>query len=421
MPIIKNAPLLSIVIPTRNRQVYALQSVISILRIPDAELEVVVQDNSDTKELEALLRDCCTDHRLRYNYVPEPLSFVANFDLAVALATGEYICVIGDDDGVNPEIMEGAQWAKDNAVDTLKPSGSVQYLWPGSGIASTRFSDVPQETGRMTIHPFSGRITSTDNEQEMLAVVRRGGQEYLKTELPKLYHGIVRRECLERVREQTGAYFGGLSPDIYAAMAIAAIAKMSVSIDYPLTIPGACRQSGSVESQVGKHIGPLEVAPHLNNRGAYDWAKQVPAYYSVQTIWADSAVAAIVDMGRKDILADFNVAYLSACCLWAHPKYGRIILRDLYRSFGLSGKSWIVGTFQLIFSFLKGPGRLFFKRIMNRLRIIFRGENSTRLDGVNDIIEATDALSRYLVTNGYSFSQLGDKKRIMTDNNIGRS
>lgn len=400
-----DAPLLSVVIPTRNRQEYAISCVESILRIQDPGLEVVVQDNSDTRELEELLGRNVRDSRLRYSYTSAPLSIIHNFEAAVHLATGDYLCFIGDDDGVNPEIMEATRWAKANAIDTLKPAYCVNYLWPGSGIPSTLFSDVPQETGFLTIEPFSEKIVYPDKERELRKLVRKGGQECLDTELPKLYHGIVSRECLDRVREKAGTYFGGLSPDIYASVSIANTAKTSVSIDYPLTLPGACRKSGSVESQVGKHIGDLEDAPHLNNRGAYEWAEQVPRYYSVATIWADSTIVALRDLGREDLLNDFNVAYLAAYCLWSHPQYGKVILQNLYRALRLSGNNMFVGTIQLGFSFIIGPWRLLFKRIANRLRIILRGETLTLIDSVrvNDMIEATDALTRYLKANGHSF------------------
>ena len=398
-----SAPLLSIVIPTRNRQEYALSSIESILRIPDPELEIVVQDNSDTRELEELLRQDTQDSRLRYNYTPSPLSFIHNFEVAARLASGEYICFIGDDDGVNPEIMEATRWAKDNGIDSIKPATIVQYLWPESGMSSTRFTYFPQETGRLTVKPFSGKIIYTDNEREIRKLVRKGGQEYNMTKIPKLYHGIVKRECLDRVREKTGAYFGGLSPDIYAVVSIANTARNSVFIDYPLTLPGACRKSGSVESQIGKHTGNLEAMPHLEHRGGYEWADMVPRYYSVPTIWADSTIAALQDLGREDLLKVFNVAYLSACCLWMHPRYRKIILRGLYRAFRLSGKNSFFGTIQLLFSFLAGPGRLLFKRIAHRLRIMLFGGNYTKIENINNMVEATDSLLHHLEKTKRSF------------------
>ena len=91
----------------------------SILEIPDPGLELVVQDNSDSRELESYTSASVVDRRLRYRYTPPPFSMIDNFNAAVELATGEYLCLIGDDDGVNPEIMEAAHWAQGENVDAI--------------------------------------------------------------------------------------------------------------------------------------------------------------------------------------------------------------------------------------------------------------------------------------------------------------
>ena len=38
------------------------------------------------------------------------------------LATGEFVCVIGDDDGVNPEIIRAVCWAREHKLDAVAPS-----------------------------------------------------------------------------------------------------------------------------------------------------------------------------------------------------------------------------------------------------------------------------------------------------------
>ena len=68
----QTAPLLSIVIATRNRLPYAVSAIQSILEISDPRLELVVQDNSDVPVLEACGRDSIRDHRFRYRYTPTP-------------------------------------------------------------------------------------------------------------------------------------------------------------------------------------------------------------------------------------------------------------------------------------------------------------------------------------------------------------
>ena len=403
-----NSPLLSIVIPTRNRQKYAISAIISILSISTPDLELVVQDNSDSRDLEEYIRSNINDTRLRYNYTSTPLSFIDNFDAAVRLASGKYLCLIGDDDGVNPEIIEATRWADMNDVDALKPTVSATYLWPESGVSSTLFTNV-STNGVFTIRPFSGKVIRPDPEVELRKVVQSGGFKYLETEIPRLYHGIVKRKCLEKVREKTGAFFGGVSPDIFAAFAIANFTKNVVSIDYPLTIAGVCKSSGSAQSAREGHVGNLEDAPHLRYRGSYKWAEIVPRFYSVETIWADSTVAALKALGRDDLLRDFNLPLLAAHCVAAHPKYKRIILRDMYKSFRIMNKNQLIGTFQFCYSLLLcRPGRgLLIKHIPKRIKrilLVLLRSNVTKINDVKDIIEATNILTDYLRKNKKRFS-----------------
>ncbi|MBT9138716.1 MAG: hypothetical protein DDT31_01291 [Syntrophomonadaceae bacterium] len=404
---VENSPLLSIVIPTRNRQKYAISAITSILSISAPDLEL--------------------DPRLRYNYTSTPKSMVDNWDAAVGLASGKYLCLIGDDDGVNPEIIEATRWADLNDIDALKPTVRVSYLWPESGVPSTLFTKVSPK-GVLAIQPFSGKVTKPDPEVEMRKVVQSGGFKYLETEIPRLYHGIVKRKCLNEVRGKTGAFFGGLSPDIFVALAIANFAKNVISIDYPLTIAGACKPSGSGAGQRGEHVGNLEDAPdlpryvqmkivatrehvgnpedtpHFRYRGTYKWSEIIPRFYSVQTVWADSTVAALKALGRDDILRDFNLPLLAAYCVALHPKYTRIILRDMYKYFQAKNKNQLVGTFQFCYSLLIGPGWGLIKLIPKGIRLILLGSTGTMFNDIKDIVEATNIMTDYLRKNKRQFS-----------------
>lgn len=402
----KNSPLLSIVISSRNRQKYAISAIISILNnISAPDFELVVHDNSDSRDLEEYIRSNINDARLRYNYTSTPSSMVDNWNTAVRLASGKYLCLIGDDDGINPEIMEATRWADMNDIDALKPTVSVSYLWPESGVSSILFTNVPTN-GVFTINSFSGKVIRPDPEVEMRKVVRSGGWRYLKTEIPRLYHGIVKRKCLNDARKRTGAFFEGASPDISAALVVANFAKNVVSIDYPLTIAGVSKSSGSTQSARGE----LEDMPHFKYRSTtYKWAEIVPRFLSPQTIWADSTVAALKALGRDDLLRDFNLPLLAAYCVAAHPKYMRIILRDMYNSFRITNKNQLVGTFQFCYSLLLGrPGmwlliKLIPKRIKRILLVLLRS-NVTRINDVKDIVEATNIMTDYLRKNKKRFS-----------------
>ena len=148
-------PLISILIATKNRQKYCLSAVQSILNIKDDRIQVIVQDNSDDTSLKEMLLPYMDDKRLLYNYIPGILSFVDNFSAAINLATGIYVCAIGDDDGINPEIIAATKWANDNNYEALVGNVEANYRWEGTGAPDTFFTKMTDNT--LTITHFNGK------------------------------------------------------------------------------------------------------------------------------------------------------------------------------------------------------------------------------------------------------------------------
>ena len=122
--------LLSIVIPTRNRQKYALQSVQQIYDVTDDAVQIVVQDNSDDNSLSAMLEKQAFGPRVKYTYIATRIPGVDNYAGGIAQSDGEYICCIGDDDGVLRDITKVTAWAKANNVAAIKLGVQASYSGP---------------------------------------------------------------------------------------------------------------------------------------------------------------------------------------------------------------------------------------------------------------------------------------------------
>ena len=150
------------------------------------------------------------------------------------------------------------------------------------------------------------------------------------------------RTCLEKVKSKTGSYLGGLSPDIFASISIACIANKLYVTNYPLTISGVCGVSASiVEGLLKKNSKKLEDAPHLKNRGNYEWSEIVPRIYCAETIWADSAIAALKSMGRNDLIAKIPYHKLLAHCININPEISNEVLMKLKElSFSKKQNKW---------------------------------------------------------------------------------
>lgn len=391
-----NRPLISILIATKNRQKYAESAVQSILSIDDDRLELVIQDNSDTNELETRIERFKGDKRLIYRHTPTPLSFVGNFNATIEISNGEYVCLIGDDDGINPVLIEATAWAKSRGVDALVGSLSANYRWAGTGVSDTLFTKMTG--GTLVISHITTRFKDIDLQASLQRLAGNGCTYYADFYFPKLYHGVVRRDYLEQIREKTGHYLGGLSPDIYASVAFACLIKRAVYVDYPLTIPGVCAESASVtEGALKKHSKILEQAPHLRYRGEYAWSKEIPRIYCVETIWADSAVAALRDMGRMDVMKKYNRYRLYAYILNANTDVGAMV-RDHAKSMGMGFINTVLVTpVRVALAFVTGPFRRFWvNRLWNRLLITCRLRDLTTIRDLDDIHAAMVALTQHL-------------------------
>lgn len=387
-------PLLTIIIATKNRDIYCFYAAKQILSLPDDNIQLVVQNNSDTNYLEELIAGLMQDKRLKYRYDPEKISSIDNFNRAVSMADGEYVCLLGDDDGINPEIMKIVSWAKMNNISAIKYGLQAGYTWPKTGVISNKQSG---DNGVLRITKISCNVSINSTRGELIRLMKDGGQDYLSRNLVKLYHGIVKREFMEKVKDITSNYFGGLSPDIYSAIALSSLIDKVVCMEYPLTIPGVCSKSTSAASVKGEHTGRLEDAPHLLNRHNYSWADEVPKIYSVDTIWADSALASVKDINDIELFNNFNNVLLSAKCLIKYPQYSKVIRKHYDECCKKKKKNIIVAYTAFIYFSFKFISTYLIKGVIRKLSR--RKDDYIFINNIENIIEAEKALNTYIQNN----------------------
>ncbi|WP_312194489.1 glycosyltransferase family 2 protein [Sphingobacterium multivorum] len=394
----QNETLLSIIIATKNRQKYLLKAVESILEVSDNSFELVVQDNSDEDTLKLELSKYKHDKRLVYRYTNESFSFIDNFNASIELSTGRYLCLIGDDDGINPELFEVVKWMKLNNIDALSGNLAANYRWAKTGAPNTFFTKMTDST--LTITHFDGKLYKVNIEDSLQKLMKNGATNYLEFMLPKLYHGVIKRSFFEKVKGITGQYINGLSPDIYSSVSLACLIDNLVYIDYPITIPGVCAESGSIrEGQKKDHSKKLADAPHFKNRPNYVWSKEVPEIFCVQTIWADSCIAAIRDMGREDLMNYFDKYMLYANIIEADKSLKSLIYEQYIKTD--TDKAFLNKAYR------KGPLIKFIKnRALGRLRKILKLERFDDFLELDTIVEATHKLTEYLRNHDFSIKNI---------------
>lgn len=147
-------PLVSIVIATRNRSAYLVESIYSALYQTVQSLEVVVIDDGSTDDTEAVVRQI-EDPRVRYLY-QDATGVAAARNRGTKESRGFYIAVLDDDDLMRPDRLEiqlgcldgAAQGCLGNLLHFYDSDGQVYYF---SDARPTTVGALP--TGGFAGHP----------------------------------------------------------------------------------------------------------------------------------------------------------------------------------------------------------------------------------------------------------------------------
>lgn len=320
------SPLLSVLVPTKNRSECAKHTIAMLLGFESNDFEVIVHDNSDDRSLADWVDSQPNDPRLRYLRTTEDLSISQNFEQAVEAAAGRYVGALGDDDGLSFCVLEICRWLEENDIDALSPSTPALYLWPGI----TSDAQGNKSNGLLTIKPFTREVRLIDPEAGLQRIARTGARRL--EGLPKLYHGIVRRRCLQAVHEQTGRWLPGVSPDMAAAVSLASHVNQICELDYPVFVPGASPNSGAGRGVKKTHQGDFENEPFLDQEFLAAWPVGVPRFFSGPTMWAAGAVQALQATGRHDLVEEFNYPSVHAACLAYAPTMRYRTMRNAFKS-----------------------------------------------------------------------------------------
>ena len=221
-------PQFSVVIPTRNRA-HLLGSALATLRAQTwDDFEVVVSDNAsgdDTRGV-ATAHD---DGRVRYVRSDRALRQHDSWEFGVDHARGEWITVLGDDDGLVPSALE-------RLASVTAGAGTSPVVWRDVWYYDPVFPPVwlgPGEANGLTVWPFSGRVDSLDSATAVDAVFRMIPQR-----LPGFYDACVHRDTVARVRGRLGRVFGDPDPFVSSGIAVALHEPKIVTFDLPLMVRG---------------------------------------------------------------------------------------------------------------------------------------------------------------------------------------
>jgi hypothetical protein len=290
----------SIIVATKDRYETLFDCVRGLLsNYGGPDVEIIVRDNSSSPRAAEFNAAFADSPNLVYVADQAQVSQSENYELALREARGEYVTMIGDDDGIAWGMLELADWMKHNDVDAVFPGFSV-YLWPG---VSGRFSTA-NESGMLLFDSAPRELRMVDAARERRTVLSSGCTTL--GDLPRLYYGLVRKHCLDQIRQEAGLYFPGPSPDMANAFTLSYYVSRFAVTSLPLFISGNSRKSNAGLGLRGQHVGEIRDLPFLPRDTVEEWNHDIPFFWSGQTIWCQSAYAAACAMGKTGEFEDRN-------------------------------------------------------------------------------------------------------------------
>ncbi len=317
-------PLVSIVIPTYNRYQYLYDCVDATRSIDSDELEIIIQDNStDNKKFSEYVNEV-NDSRIKYYYEAEHVSVVDNCDKGVSHATGDYICMIGDDDTVCENIIKAAHYLKDHGIE------GCCFPFPGFNWPDMTFENGKKKEANMFVkYKADGSVKEISPLEPLANNALLSSLEYM----PRLYHALVSKQCVDRLYKKIGTCFPGPSPDMANAVATCLEVGKSVYISDYLIVSGYGKGSARGEGNRNQHFYKnLRNLPWLPKDTVEKWDKNIPQIFSGETIIAQSASLALDTMGAdlKKYKKDYTELY--ATFFWHHKDARHEFLRFIFKS-----------------------------------------------------------------------------------------
>jgi glycosyltransferase involved in cell wall biosynthesis len=233
-------PKISVVIPTRNRVEFLPYAIETVLSQPETNFELVVSDNHSqdgTADFLSGLRD----PRLRIVQPERSLAMVDHFEWVVQQTRGEWVTIIGDDDGLMPFFFRFAL----PLLETVESRFEVifgpraYYMWRGL-----------EEIYGKTAVDFGATVFAHQlNCKRSLRELAQGAVDYF--DFPQFYTGtIFHRSLMDRIRSNTstGRVFNSITPDAASTAALLLGEFKILQIGVPLAWVGSSPKSNGAQT-----------------------------------------------------------------------------------------------------------------------------------------------------------------------------
>lgn len=228
----------SVLLPTRNRLEYLRFAVETVRRQDDQDWEIIVSDNASEQDIAGFVAGL-RDRRITYLRTDRFVSVTANWNQALDASRGDYVVMLGDDDGLMPGYFATIRQLIDrHDKPELIYTGGYLYAYPGV---------LPAHPNGLLDHYHNTAAFGDGTEPFDLDVstARRVARQLLDFKRKfglNMQYSVISRKLIDTLA-QKGPVFQSPFPDYYATCAMFLTAKRILVDPRPLVVVGITPKS----------------------------------------------------------------------------------------------------------------------------------------------------------------------------------
>lgn len=197
-------PRFSIIIPTRDRPATFRHTLATAVNQPGDDYEIIVADNCSSPAT----REICEQigsQKIKYLRSDEVLPMAENWRRGLEACSGEYITVLGDDDGLMPSCLALARHVLTLRKAQVLGWNPHTYWWPDT--------IVYWNANRLYMN-FGGNEVQQGDSRSMLEMFYANKAGF--GSLPMIYNAFVHRSVIDEAYKRYGGYFvpADTAPDV---------------------------------------------------------------------------------------------------------------------------------------------------------------------------------------------------------------
>lgn len=230
-------PRFSILLPTRDRLELLRQAVETIRRQDVRDWEIVISDNASSEDVAGFVASL-NEPQVRYQRQPTPVPVTENWNRALATSSGEWVLMLGDDDGLLPGSLARIVGLIERFAPDAMYVNAWSFIYPGV------LADAPDGALRPYARSslFEGRSDPYLLPRAVAESLVRRSANFEMGVTFNMQHSVMSRTVIDQLSAD-GPFFRSPYPDFYATNAIFLAARRLLVCPTRLVVVGLSPKS----------------------------------------------------------------------------------------------------------------------------------------------------------------------------------